>query len=37
MRAAALSYNRSQHYANVVIANARGYGGLGGSPVTVPG
>ena len=37
MRAAALSYNRSQHYANVVIANARGYGGLGGAPVTVPG
>ena len=37
MRAAALSYNRSQHYANEVIAAARRYGGLGGAPVTVPG
>ncbi|MDQ2678639.1 MAG: lytic transglycosylase domain-containing protein [Actinomycetota bacterium] len=36
MRAAALSYNRSQHYANEVIAAARRYGGLGGAPVTVP-
>ena len=36
MRAAALSYNRSQRYANEVIAAARRYGGLGGAPVTVP-
>ncbi len=36
MRAAALSYNRSQHYANEVIAAARRYGGLGAAPVTVP-
>ncbi len=36
MRAGALSYNRSQHYANVVIDAARGYGGLGGTAVTVP-
>ncbi len=37
MRAAALSYNRSQRYANEVIAAARRYGGLGGAAVTVPG
>ena len=35
MRAAALSYNRSQRYANEVIAAARRYGGLGGAPVPV--